>query len=64
MTYKTTITGLKKYLDCTIDLILLLISTHEKQKKNYSISKESNKFTKQFDLALKEMIKQLKQLTT
>ncbi len=42
LAYKTTTIGLKKYLDTTTDWILQLVNTYKKEKKIYSISKESN----------------------
>ena len=47
--YKTDTIGLKKYLDITTDWMLQLVNTHKKQKKKYSICKESNKSINQLD---------------
>ena len=35
--------------------MLQLVNTHEKQKKKYSISKESNKFAKQLGFTAKKI---------
>ena len=35
--------------------MLQLVNTHKKEKKKYSICKESNKFANPFDLKLKEI---------
>ena len=35
--------------------MLLLVNADKKQKKKYSISKEGNKFARQFDLTQKEI---------
>ena len=60
LTSKTTTLGLKKYFDIATDGTLQLICKHDKQKKKYSISKESHKFTNQLDLTLKEIDIKLK----
>ena len=53
MTFKTI--GLKIYLDTKTDWILQLVNTHNKQKKTYSICKESNKYANQLNLTPKEI---------
>ena len=46
LTNKTTTIRLKKYLDSTTDWRLHLTNIHDKQKKNYLISKKGYKFAK------------------
>ena len=45
---------MKKYMDTTTDRIQQLVNTHEKQKKIFSISKESNQFANKLDIMPKK----------
>lgn len=49
-TYKATTIGLDAYLQTKDDTLLKIATEHEKQKKKYSVSKQSSKFKNQINL--------------
>ena len=55
LTYKTTTTGLKEYVDTSTDWMLQLVSTHRSKGKNIRLLKKVIKFANQLDLTPKEI---------
>ena len=55
LTYKTTATGLHKYLQTTKDWMMELVRKHENSKKLYSIAKESRKYMRELNIEEQEL---------
>ena len=52
LSYKTSTIGLSNYLDNTEDWMLQLVNRHENSKKLHSVTKESDKYSRELDLEL------------